>query len=326
MGLCSSSDFEKILKSRFYDNKPASHIDIRFNHNHVFLKKYSDDSGNVKYRLIYMPSVRASGYEYGDNISDRMVRNVFIKAVTRGYDAENPFLTEDDINYYVHNDKFESSLLRAKSKIFDLAFCNSWEFFFTGTLSADKVKDRSDLPRLHKKFTQFIKDFNKYHNLHIQFLIVPELHSDGVNWHFHGFLKGFDGIPDYFRKLRLSDFLPYRVKCEIVKGYDVFSWKQYENSFGWNFIEPVKNHESIAKYCTKYITKEILSNVSEVGAHLYYRSRGLREPELLKDGQVTNTFVNSIMWDSENEFCKVYEVMPDEVENIMQYIEHTKKE
>lgn len=323
MSVVSDSKFNEILKKRFQYNSPANHVDISYLYNHVYLKKYDDHCGNVKYRLIYMPAVKEGGVEYGEELKNRQERNIYIKACSRGYDGENPFYTDDDINYFVHDVKFDSSLMRAKSKIFDLAYCNPWQYFFTGTLSSEKVGDRSDLPKLHKKFTQFIKDYNKYYNCSVKFLIVPELHSDGINYHFHGFLMGFERVQD-FTKFSLSDAPTEKIKSEILKGYEVFSWNQYAKSFGYNTVEPIKNHESVAKYCTKYITKEVMQNSIDVGAHVYYRSRGLRVPELLKDGQVTTAFVNSFSWQSQNDFCKVMDVLPEDVDTIMDFIDHNK--
>lgn len=321
MSVVSEKRFEEILRKRFYDNSPVKRVKQVYNHNHVYLKKYDSGKGDVKYKLVYMPSVKTSGYEY-EGLEDSKERNLLVKAVTRGYEPDNPFLDDDAISYYVHDTKFESSLIRAKSKIFDIAFCNEWEFFFTGTLSSEKVADRSDLSALHKKFSRFVKDFNKNNSINVKFLIVPELHCDNINWHFHGFLMGFsDRFSKFFKSFVSSDILPLKIKDELKKGYEVYSWIQYEKSFGWNYIEPIKNHESVAKYCTKYITKDVLSNVSKVGAHVYYRSRGLRSPDLIKEGTVSMAFVNSIIWDSENEFSKIVDVAESDLENILNFID-----
>lgn len=322
MGLVSDKEFLDILLNRFGRDLPGrSGQRVSYLHNYVSLKKYDDDNGNVKYRLICMPTVKEGGIEYDK--SD-VIRDMLIKCDVR----ENLITVNDDLSFsypdYINGEKFESSLIRAKSKIFDLAFCNAWEFFFTGTLNSNSVGDRTDLPRLHKKLTQFIKDFNRLHNCKVKFLIVPETHADGVSWHFHGFLMGFDDFSKYSRKFDLTNYPTMKIKEELLRGFDVFSWLQYERSFGFNTVEPIKNHECVAKYVTKYITKDVLHSVSQVGAHVYYRSRGLRVPSVVKDGFVTKTFIDSFNWDCENEFCKFADVLPDEVDHILTYIDYRK--
>ena len=51
-----------------------------------------------------------------------------------------------------------------KAVLFELAFCNPWEFFFTGTLDKNKY-NREDLDKFHKDFTRFIRLYNKKYNL-----------------------------------------------------------------------------------------------------------------------------------------------------------------
>ena len=47
----------------------------------------------------------------------------------------------EDIEYIrgtVNNNKINESILRSKTKIFELAFCNPWDWFFTGTINPNK--------------------------------------------------------------------------------------------------------------------------------------------------------------------------------------------
>ena len=85
------------------------------------------------------------------------------------------------------------NLLRASSgpvaKFFELAYCNPWNWFFTGTLDPNKFS-RDDLERFHSALTQWLRDYNKKHSLSIKYLLIPEKHQDGSSWHMHGFLMG----------------------------------------------------------------------------------------------------------------------------------------
>lgn len=69
---------------------------------------------------------------------------------------------------------------------------------------------------------------------------------------------------------------------KVNNGDVVYKWLAYENKFGFNDIEPIRNQEAISNYITKYISKELGSCVKELGAHLYYHSRGLNKAELIK--------------------------------------------
>ena len=71
---------------------------------------------------------------------------------------------------------------------------------------------------------------------------------------------------------------------KVLNGDPVYNWTAYADKFGFCDLEPIKNAEAVSKYIQKYICKDLARSVSEVGAHMYYRSRGLREPEVKKSG------------------------------------------
>lgn len=202
----------------------------------------------------------------------------------------------------VNDCKLFENIIRAKQRIFELAFCNPWDFFFTGTLNPKKY-DRTDLNKFHKDFTQFIRDFNKFHNCNIKFLIVPELHTDRKSWHLHGFLYGLDLL--YLKQFQIGDKMGKGIADKVLKGDIIYNWLAYSKKFGFCDLEPIRNHEAVSKYITKYINKELTQNVTELNAHLYYHSRGLSFAEKIE------TKKELIEWQSispsfENEFCKLY--------------------
>lgn len=89
---------------------------------------------------------------------------------------------------------------------------------------------------------------------------------------------------------------------KVVKGDVVYNWKAYFDRFGFCDLEPIRNHEAVSKYVTKYINKELASSVTELNAHTYYHSRGLNFAKLKKKGTMN--------WDNiaptfENEYCSV---------------------
>ena len=169
---------------------------------------------------------------------------------------------EDDIKRRpkgtVNEEKLDENISRARSKIFELASCNQWDFWCTFTL--DKTKyNRSDLEKFKKDFSQFIRDQRKRLNSKIDYLLVPELHSDGQSWHMHGFINGLPKTE--LRLFKSKERLPVKLLDKVKRGDQVYDWLAYREKFGFNDLELVKNQEACSKYITKYISKE-MSNLS----------------------------------------------------------------
>lgn len=201
----------------------------------------------------------------------------------------------------VNECKLDENITRTKSKIFELAFCNPWEWFFTATLDKNKY-DRTDLKKWHKDLTQWIRDYNKKHNLSIKFLLIPELHSDGVSWHMHGFL--YDLPVEHLTQFKIGDKMGKALAEKVKKGDIVYNWEPYMFKFGFCDLEPIRNPEAVSKYITKYINKNLATSVTELNAHQYYHSRGLKVAEVKKIG--TMTMAVDIAPDYFNEYCSVY--------------------
>lgn len=229
----------------------------------------------------------------GENKKIKLVRMNYLK--TSGIEL-------DDIEYVrgqVNDNKINESILRSKSKIFELAFCNPWDWFFTGTINPNK-QDRTDLELFHKQLTQWLRNYNRLNNLNIKFLFVPEKHKDGNSWHIHGFIYG---LPvEHLKQFQVGDVMGKGLADKVQKGDIVYNWLAYFNRFGFCDLEPIRNQEAVSKYVTKYINKELANSVTELNAHTYYHSRGLKFAELKKRGTMN--------WDSiaptyENDYCSV---------------------
>lgn len=219
-----------------------------------------------------------------------------IKIVTLA-SVRNSGVECDDISVTNHYDeKLAESLSRTRNKIFELAMCNCWDYFFTGTLDKNKY-DRYDLDKFHKDFTRMIVKLNEKKGLHIKFLIIPEQHKDGA-WHFHGLLYG----------------LPFN-ELSLFRD-DLYNWSRYDKKFGFSSLSKVKNKVAVNKYILKYITKDLSCSVSEVGAHMYYRSRGLQEAFKFKEGFAE---LGDFKPSFENDYCSVIELeySPETIEKVL---------
>lgn len=181
--------------------------------------------------------------------------------------------------------RLQESLSRTRRRIYEIAACNPWTWFFTGTLNGEKC-DRNDLNGTFKRLSQFLRDFRKKQTgERIVYLIVPERHKDG-SWHFHGLIHGLSTSELY--KFKVSDKIPQKLKRMIRDGTDVYTWKEYEKRFGWATFTAVKSYEGVSKYVTKYITKDMQEQNADSNRHLFYASQKLNKPEVLAEGLSVN--------------------------------------
>ena len=224
----------------------------------AFHSKYIHDYGIVRsygeagFKLVDMTCYRQSGIEEEP------------KKFTAKGDAGN-------------DGKLDNSLSRTKSRIFELAICNPWEWF--ATLTLDKTKyDRKDLGKFIKDLSQFIRNYRRKTGHAVKYLLIPEHHQDGA-WHLHGF---FMGLPvEELRAFQRSDHIPRKLLDRIEKGKSVYTWEAYAKKFGYAVLEPIENHEAVSKYITKYITKEAMNTITELNAHAFYASQGLEQSEII---------------------------------------------
>lgn len=254
---------------------------MTFNINPLFSpSKYSHDFFTVRkyptyYKTILQRTVRNRGIEDGQE-----VRNFTAKG-----EAGNI-------------GKLSNNISRAKSRVFELAFCNPWELYVTLTLNKEKY-DRYNLYNFKKDLSQFIRDYRKKYSVDIKYLLVPEKHKDGA-WHMHGLLYG---LPiEHLYKFSLSEKLPYRIRERIESGTDVYTWKDYENKFGFSDIECIKDHEAVSKYILKYITEDLTRTITELNAHMFYASKGLKCSEIVCRDIAEHGILNP---DYSNEYCSV---------------------
>ena len=79
------------------------------------------------------------------------------------------------------------------------------------------------------------------------------------------------------------------------------NWLDYYKKFGFCDLEPIKNHEAVSKYITKYVTKNMESGVTELNKNTYFHSLGLNRAPIIKKGTSLVDFDYSF----ENEYCRV---------------------
>lgn len=234
--------------------------------NVAFLKAY----GNTGFKLVQCKSVRNKGV-----VDDR------------------PNVKKNTVN----ETKLSSNISRARSRIREYGLCNPWDYFVTMTIN-QVFFNRYDLKAFKKVLSQWIRDYNKKHGTNIKYLLIPEKHKNGA-WHFHGFFMGLslDNLSPFTLDMKIPEYIREKLK----KGETVYFWPAYQDKFGWNIVEPIRDLAKATSYITKYITKDLEDSVSDLGAHLYYCSQGLKRAQVLKKGSMAAT----IEPDFENEYCKI---------------------
>lgn len=186
----------------------------------------------------------------------------------------------------INEEKLDNSMARSRSKVFEYAVCNKFDYFVTLTLNKEKY-DRKDLATYIKDLGQFIRNYRNKHNVDIQYLLIPEKHKDG-SWHMHGLIKG---IP----------------KEHLVKNeHGYLDWLPYREKFGYISIDNVKNQEAVSKYITKYISKALKRDLrGQKEKKVYYNTRGLKTAQTIIEGYLQATKLNQITFDFENDYIRL---------------------
>lgn len=165
------------------------------------------------------------------------------------------------------------SLKRTKKNFVELALNNDFDKF--GTLTMNSANgDRYSLSEAKAQFKKAIKGINKKYGCRIRYIVIPERHKDGA-WHFHGL---FGGIPDEALELFKYRTAPVKIRKRMKDGIQVFRSPDFQKYLGFNDFEPIQNQEAVTRYCTKYITKDIMEAEVAKGTQLLLCSQGLTRP------------------------------------------------
>lgn len=200
----------------------------------------------------------------------------------------------------VNEEKLENNISRARATIFELAMCNDWQYFVTLTLSPKKY-DRYNLEKFRKDLSKFINNYNTHCKLNIKYMFVPEQHQDGA-WHMHGFIKGLTEQEVEPFKIKFGQKLPQYIIDRITEGREVCNWIQFADKFGYTVLEAVRSKEAASMYVMKYISKNLAKSIKELGAHLYYCSKGLKRAEfVIREERIRDAFCP----DYENDYLAV---------------------
>lgn len=148
----------------------------------------------------------------------------------------------------------------SKDMIYNLARANTWDYFITLTFDREKV-NASNYNDVTKKLQNFLDNVRKRKCADLKYLIVPELHKDGVHYHFHGLLANCEGITFDDSGLKTKDDMTI---------YNIRDWH-----LGFTTATKVKDTQKVCSYIAKYITKAL--TMSLPNKKRYYASQNLKK-------------------------------------------------
>lgn len=149
---------------------------------------------------------------------------------------------------------------RAKQKVYELVRANKWDWFLTFTFNREKV-DSSNYDEVVKKISAWLKNQRNRYAPDLKYVIVPELHADGVHYHFHGLLADCGDMK----------FVDSGIK---KKGKIIYNLSGFD--FGFTTASKVEDSNKAGSYILKYITKELSESL--YGRNRYLASRNLSKP------------------------------------------------
>lgn len=257
--------------------------------------------GNVGkyYKIVWYPNIKQGRIiKYYFNPNKAHCQDDFCKDLLPVQDPDTVNIADD------FNDRLSQSISRTKSRIFELAGCNPWDWFFTGTLNPD-WHDTNNLGGFRKALSQYIRDCRKQYKTPCAYLLIPEQHKSGA-WHVHGLLYGFPDIA--FRRFTLSETLPYKLLEQLRRGDDIRQWVGYSNKFGYTTVSPIRSQERTTSYITKYVTKDCVKSSISNGNHLFYASQGLQGKITAYEGKQLPLDLGKVVYSFENEYVSISDI------------------
>lgn len=191
---------------------------------------------------------------------------------------ENKGNEEEQLEEYRKNLSIQSSMNRSVQSVYGIARANKWDWFLTITFDPKKV-DSSNYEEVTRITSQWLKNLKKRVCPNMKYLLVPELHSDGIKWHMHGLLADCS-------ELQLVD-------SGIVNNgkivYNLNNWK-----YGFSTVTAVEDTGRVSSYIVKYITKTLCEQSK--GKKRFWASKNcLRLEDVEEHGLYTENEMEEIM-------------------------------
>lgn len=173
------------------------------------------------------------------------------------------------------------SVRRSRTKISDIIEMNDFAWFGTLTTSPKKI-NRYDDNLVKKRVTKALSNMQRLYRF--EYLLIPERHKDGA-LHFHALLTNLPSR--WLNNSGITD----------MQGRPQYNLVLYK--LGFSKLSAIENLQATARYCAKYVTKEI--SEQDKGKKRYWHSNGLKKPHIDENVDVKPYInnPNATTWDNE---------------------------
>lgn len=133
------------------------------------------------------------------------------------------------------------SLARTKNTVYNIARSHNWRWFVTFTFNREKT-DAGDFSAVMKRMSRNLRNTKQRKCPDLKYIVVPELHLDKTNYHFHGLFAGCDELKFVFSGHFDKSGRPV---------FNIPNWR-----WGFSTATLIDDSAAASSYICKYITKE----------------------------------------------------------------------
>ena len=189
--------------------------------------------------------------DYGDSMHIEYFLCPIKRTAKEKENTISPVIQKQIINDLKENKDGDKSTMfsvnRSKRNLYHIARSNKWDYFITLTFNR-KDTDASNYDEVSKKVRNWLNNIKKRASPDFMYLVVPEFHKDGVNYHFHGLIANIGN-------LEISD----SGKIDRKSGKAIYNlplWK-----WGFSTATKIESNERVTNYLGKYITKDLMNRL-----------------------------------------------------------------
>lgn len=151
---------------------------------------------------------------------------------------------------------------RTKQSVYEITRANTWEWFITLTFDREKI-DSSDYSLVSRTVRRWFNNMQQRKAPDLIYMIIPELHKDGIHYHFHSLLA-------------CTGDLAFVESGVVQDGKMVYNLPDFR--LGFTTATKVEDTHRAAAYVTKYITKELETAIR--GKRRFLASRSCRRAKI----------------------------------------------
>lgn len=251
-----------MYEENFYNTKLYEYADgsqIRRYKRHI--RKMSEAEKERRKALI------AERRERERQLSEKGEQYAFDSYLSGGTDVQASQLTLDLLeNAFFDSQRnrersLQVSVNRSLNSVYQIARANIWDYFVTITFNPDIV-DSTDYSAVTHILSGWLNAVKHTYAPDMKYLFVPELHTDGRKYHFHGLISQVGNLP-------LVDSGRATKEGNVI--YNIANYR-----FGFTTATRVGDSAKACGYLVKYLTKEL--SCSTPGKKRYWCSKNVCRP------------------------------------------------